>query len=71
MVSKQDKIWPFNDRRLAIQTTVFSAWIITFRFQWLEFHVKIHGMDGKQCALSAQKAGKRPSFSETLAGIIT
>ena len=27
MVSKCDDIWPFNDRRLTIQTTVFSAWI--------------------------------------------
>ena len=30
MVPKCDDIWPFDDRRLAIQTTVFSAWIFTF-----------------------------------------
>ena len=28
-------------------------------------------MAGKQCAFSAQKAGKRPLFSATLAGIST
>jgi len=40
-------------------------------FQWLEFHIKIHGMAGKQCVSSAQNAGKRSLFSETLAGIST
>ena len=40
-------------------------------FQWLAFHIKIHGMAGKQCVFSAQKAGKRSLFSETLAGIST
>ena len=34
--------------------------IIRLHFQWLEFHLKIHGMAGKQCAFSVQKAGKRP-----------
>ena len=29
-MSKYDDIWPFNDRRLAIQTTVFLAWIFAF-----------------------------------------
>ena len=40
MMSKCDDIWPFNDRRLAIQTTVFSAWIFTFssrlKIQWFD-----------------------------------
>ena len=39
--------------------------------QWLEFHIKLHGMAGKQFAFSLQKAGKGSLFSETLAGIST
>ena len=45
--------------------------IIRLLFQWLEFHIKIHGMTGKQCAFSDQKPGKRSLFSETWAGIST
>ena len=45
--------------------------IIGLQFQWLEFHIKIHGMAGKQCAFSDQKAGKGSLFSETWAGIST
>ena len=36
-----------------------------------EFHIKSHGMAGKQCVFSAQKAGKKSLFSETLVGIST
>ena len=45
--------------------------IVELHLHWLEFHIKIHGMAGKQCAVSAQKAGKRSLSSETLAGIST
>ena len=31
-------------------------------FQWLEFHIKIDGMAGKQCVFSPQKAGERSLF---------
>ena len=34
----------------------------------LEFHIKIHGMAGTQCAFSAQRAGNG-RFSLTLPGI--
>ena len=37
--------------------------IVGPRCQWLEFHIKIHDMAGKQCVF-AQMAGKR-SLSET------
>ena len=40
-------------------------------FQWLEFHIKIHGMTGKQYVFSVQRGGKRSLFSKTLAGIST
>ena len=36
--------------------------IVGQRFQWLEFHIKIHSMAGKQRTISAQKTGKRPLF---------
>ena len=45
--------------------------IIGLQCQWLDFHIKIQGMAGKQCAVSDQKAGKRSLFSETWAGILT
>ena len=32
--------------------------IVGPHFQWLEFHIQTHGMAGKQCIFSAQKAGK-------------
>ena len=51
--------------------TQYFVTIIGLHFQWLEFHIKIHGMAEKQCISSAQKAGKRSLFSETLAGIST
>ena len=51
--------------------TQYFLIIIGLQFQWLEFHIKIHGMAGKQCAFSDQKAGKRSLFSETWAGIST
>jgi len=38
--------------------------IVGQHFQWLEFHIEIHGLAGKQCAFSAQKVGKRSLFSE-------
>ena len=40
-------------------------------FQWLEFHIKTHGIAGKQCVCSAEKAGKKSLFYETLAVIST
>ena len=36
--------------------------IIGLQFQWLEFHIKIQGLAGKQCAFSDHKAGKRSLF---------
>ena len=51
--------------------TQYFLIIIGLQFQWLEFHIKIHGMAGNQCAFSDQKAGKRSLFSETWAGIST
>ena len=51
--------------------TQYFLIIIGLQFQWLEFHIKIHGMAGKQCDFSDQKAGKRSLFSETWAGIST
>ena len=45
--------------------------IVGLHFQWLELHIKSHGMTGKQCAFSAQMAGKRPLFLRLLAGIST
>ena len=36
--------------------------IVRKHFQWLEFHVNIPGMAGKQCAFSTQKARKRSLF---------
>ena len=44
--------------------------IVKQHIQWLEIHIKIHGMAGKQCVFSTQKTGKR-SLSEYLAGIST
>ena len=49
--------------------TQYFLTIIGLQFQWLEFHIKIHGMAGKQCAFSDQKAGKRSLVSETWPGI--
>ena len=40
------------------KVTQYFVAVIGPHFQWLEFHIKIHGMDGKQCAFFAQKAGK-------------
>ena len=51
--------------------TQYFLIIIGLQFQWLEFHIKIQGLAGKQCAFSDQKAGKRSLFSETWAGIST
>ena len=45
--------------------------IVGPHFQWLEFHIKMHGMARKRCVFSVQKAGKRSFFSETLAGLST
>ena len=42
--------------------TQYFLIIIGLQFQWLEFHIKIHGMAGKQCAFSDQNAGKRSLF---------
>ena len=36
--------------------------IVGSHCQWLEFHIKVHGMAGKQCIYSAQKNGKRSLF---------
>ena len=36
--------------------------IVGQNFQWLEFHIKIHGMAGKQCTLSAQRLEKGRFF---------
>ena len=38
-MSKWDEIWPFKGRRLAIQTTVFSAWIFTFSILWFSITI--------------------------------
>ena len=46
MVPKYDDIWPFDDRRLAIQTTVFLAWILT-----LSSRLKIQSSD-RNCQYS-------------------
>ena len=43
--------------------------IVGHGFQWLEFHIKILCMAGKQRDFSAQRAGKMSLFSEALAGI--
>ena len=51
--------------------TQYCLIIIRLLFQWLEFHIKINGMTGKQCAFSDQKAGNRSLFSETWARIST
>ena len=53
------------------KATQYFMTIVGPHFQWLEFHVKIHGMTGKQCAFSTQMAGKRPLFLRLLAGIST
>ena len=53
------------------KVTHYFVTIVGQHFQWLEFHIIIHGMAGKQCAFSSQKAQKRPLFSETLTGIST
>ena len=37
-----------------VNVTHYFVTIIGLHFQWLEFHIKIHGMAGKQCAFSAQ-----------------
>ena len=42
--------------------------IVELHFQWLEFHIKIHCMTGKQCAFTARE---KSLFSETLAGTST
>ena len=42
--------------------TQYFLIIIGLQFQWLEFHIKIQGMAGKQCAFSDQKAGKDHFF---------
>ena len=40
----------------------YFATIAGPHFPWVEFHIKIHGMAGKECVFSAQKAGKRSVF---------
>ena len=49
------------------EDTQYFVTVVGQHFQWLEFHFKLHGMAGKQWAFSAQKAGNRSLFSETLA----
>ena len=44
------------------KVTQYFVTIIGLNFQWLEFHVKIHNLVGKQCVFSAQKAGKGHFF---------
>ena len=51
------------------KVTQYFVTIVRLNFQWLEFHIKIHGMTGKLCVFSAEKAGKRLLFSEPLAGM--
>ena len=41
------------------KVTQYFVAIVGSHLQWLEFHIKMHGIAGKQCVLSAQKAGKR------------
>ena len=45
--------------------------IFGLHFQWLEFHIKIHSMTGRQCAFSAQMVGKKLFFAESVAKIST
>ena len=35
IVLKLDEVWAFDDKSLAIQTTVFSTWFMTFRLSFL------------------------------------
>ena len=42
--------------------TQYFLIIIRLQFQWLEFHIKIQGMAGKQCAFYDQKGWKNITF---------
>ena len=42
--------------------TQYFLIIIGLQVQWLEFHIKIQGLAGKQCAFSDHKAGKGSFF---------
>ena len=50
-----------------VTITQYFVAVVGQHCQWLEFHIKIHGVAGKQCVFSVQKAGNRSLFSETLA----
>ena len=55
------------------EVTQYLVTIVGQHFQWLEFHIKIHGVAGKQCPSTSphKKAGKRLLVSKTLAAIST
>ena len=53
------------------KATQYFVTIVGPHFQWLEFHITSHGMTGKQCAFSAQMAGKKLLSLRLLAGIST
>ena len=44
------------------KVTRYFVTIVRQHFQWLEVHIKIHGMSGKQCAFSAQRLEKGHFF---------
>ena len=44
--------------------TQYFLIIIGLQFRWLECHIKIHGMAGKQSAVFDQKAGQRSRLSK-------
>ena len=49
----------------------WKSWNFIFGpFQWLEYHVKIHGMAGKLCFFCS-KGWEKATFSQTLARIST
>ena len=51
------------------KVTQYFVTIVRSHFQLLKFHIKTHGVAGKQYVFSAQKARKRSFFSQALAGI--
>ena len=53
------------------KATQYFVTIVGLHFQWLNFHINIHGMTRRQCAFSAQVAGKGPFSLRRLAGIST
>ena len=52
-----------------LNVTQYFVTIVRSHFQLLKFHIKTHGVAGKQYVFSAQKVRKRSFFSEALAGI--